>query len=295
MPERYPSGNLTSIPLRSTNSPPRYRYGYGMTQGAIERIERIRAVNLAILLNRRGDKARAAEKLDVDPSYVSNLASGRKRFFDETAREIEQALDWPAGILDVSTLPMCQGDPARPQLPQEQIDALQKVYDRREPPEKYHLVTASPAIAWEGSEDLNPNEHYQVPRYDIRVSAGNGQTAYIETKKTRGQAYRLDFLRSRGIRPEACVVVTCEGDSMEGTISDGATMLVNTDETDVADGKVYVIRYDDQLRTKRLYRRPGGGLTVASDNPAYETLHLSPEEAEHVVVIGRVRQSQSEH
>ena len=61
-------------------------------------------------------------------------------------------------------------------------------------------------------------------------------------------------------------------------------------ETGVTDGKLYAIRYGDELRVKYLSRRLDGILILRSVNPIYKDEEVSPELAsEHITVIGRVR------
>ena len=68
------------------------------------------------------------------------------------------------------------------------------------------------------------------------------------------------------------------------------TILVNQDETNVIDGKLYAIRYGDELRVKYLSRRLDGTLILHSANPRYKDEEVPPELAnEHISVIGRVR------
>lgn len=224
----------------------------------IESLLDLRARRLSELLAERGKKVHLADKLDVHQSYVSNLCRGLKPIGDERARQIESVMGWRPFTLD------------------------------REPGQE-------DVITWEDRDELPRDEYAFIPRYDVRTSAGNGSHVPDEQVKEQPHAYRRSFFTERGIRPEACVVVKNDGDSMEGTISDGAVMLVDTDQRDVLDGKIYVIRYDHELRTKRLYKRPGGGLIIASDSPDYPDLNITAEEAHHVEIIGRVRQSQSEH
>jgi phage repressor protein C with HTH and peptisase S24 domain len=68
------------------------------------------------------------------------------------------------------------------------------------------------------------------------------------------------------------------------------TILVNTEETNVVDGRLYAIRYGDELRVKYLSRRLDGTMILRSVNPAYKDEEVPPQIAdEHITVIGRVR------
>lgn len=64
--------------------------------------------------------------------------------------------------------------------------------------------------------------------------------------------------------------------------------MVDTSQTTVIDGKVYALWYDGGERVKRLYRLPGGGLKIKSDNDTYPAIELSADTVELVRIIGRV-------
>lgn len=77
---------------------------------------------------------------------------------------------------------------------------------------------------------------------------------------------------------------------MEPMLYAGDTILVNLDEQNVVDGKMYAVRYGDDLRVKYLSRRVDGGLLLRSVNPSYPVEEVSPDLVEqHISVIGRVR------
>ena len=75
---------------------------------------------------------------------------------------------------------------------------------------------------------------------------------------------------------------------MEPTLPEGAKVTLDLSNTSIQDGRVYGIRYGDELRIKRLYKRFDGGLIIRSDNSAKSPDEvLSPDQLEHVSVIGR--------
>lgn len=73
------------------------------------------------------------------------------------------------------------------------------------------------------------------------------------------------------------------------TIGDGDWMLIDVSDTQVVDGRIYVLTIGDDAYVKRLFRVPGGGLTMRSDNrelfPNDQT--IPPEE--HVTIFARVK------
>lgn len=148
-----------------------------------------------------------------------------------------------------------------------------------------------PILSWEHEEDLPPGEFVMVPRLDVHLSAGAGHgSTQVEIlfDEALPQAFRADWIRGQHLRPKKLAAMTARGDSMEPTIFDGDSLLVDTSQTEVLDKKVYALWYDGGERVKRLFRLPGGGLRIKSDNPEYDTIELGPDYAGHVRVIGRV-------
>lgn len=146
-----------------------------------------------------------------------------------------------------------------------------------------------PILSWEHPDDLPPGEFVMVPRLSIQLSAGNGHEQIdIEFTKATPQAFRADWIRDQRLKPNKLAAMTASGESMEPTIFDGDSLLVDTSQNNVTDGKVYALWYDGGERVKRLFRLPGGGLRIQSDNQRHPTIELQADHIEHVRVIGRV-------
>ena len=71
---------------------------------------------------------------------------------------------------------------------------------------------------------------------------------------------------------------------------DGTCVGVNTAEKSIRDGKIYAIDHGGLLRVKYLYRRPGGGVRIVSQNSTeHPPEDLTADEfATDVRIIGRV-------
>jgi phage repressor protein C with HTH and peptisase S24 domain len=129
-----------------------------------------------------------------------------------------------------------------------------------------------------------------VPESRIEFSAGNGRVNYELVEDEEPASYRLSWFQKYGIKPEKVRRFRVHGDSMVPMLYPRDTILVNTDETNVVDGRLYAIRYGDELRVKYLSRRLDGTLILRSVNPAYKDEEVPPQIAdEHITVIGRVR------
>ena len=152
----------------------------------------------------------------------------------------------------------------------------------------------SNVIALHAEDDL-PDDFIQVAEYKVKFSGGNGQTvvSYDLQEESEPATYRLSWMQRMRLSPDKLKRFKVKGDSMEPLLFDGDSVLVNLAENDfsqLSDGKVYAIRYGNELRVKRLFRRLDGGLVLHSDNPAYKDEDLTPAlVAEHITIIGRVR------
>ena len=122
----------------------------------------------------------------------------------------------------------------------------------------------------------------------VDLSAGNGSDAGEEAHGAKLMFARSTLSR-QGVDVNNAVCVKVRGSSMEPALFDGSVVGVDTSATAILEGKMYAIRHYDDLRVKFLYPRPDGGLRIVSVNrPEYPDEILTPDEAKHVTVIGRV-------
>ncbi len=100
-----------------------------------------------------------------------------------------------------------------------------------------------------------------------------------------------DWLKTNGVsKPEYAAFFTVADDSMSPCLKRGDMVLCDRALTAPADG-VFVVSIEDGICCKRLQRLPGK-VRVGSDNPRYETFHLSMHSiTAKLTVIGRVTQA----
>jgi transcriptional regulator with XRE-family HTH domain len=90
--------------------------------------------------------------------------------------------------------------------------------------------------------------------------------------------------------PEDLRVLYVEGESMKPTLFPGDMVLTNIKDTIVRDG-IYLVQIEDALIIKRLQRLSKRLIKVSSDDPAYESWTVNPNDlTRRLVVIGRVIQ-----
>lgn len=126
-----------------------------------------------------------------------------------------------------------------------------------------------------------------IPGYNVEVAAGVGTFPGGE-ESTRKLAFRHKWLRYRGLKPENLVLVFAKGDSMEPTINDNNTLMIDTSNRELIDGHIYVIRTDGHLIVKRIQKLWNKGILLLSDNKEYREQQIEPNEADDLEVIGKV-------
>ena len=192
-----------------------------------------------------------------EKSYISQLISGKASFGERAARRLERDYGLGDRFLD-------------------------------EAPDN---LTLEPTVTAVHPDDEKRDDLVYVPESRIEFAAGNGRTAVYELIEDQEPAtYRLSWFQKYGINPDRVRRFRVSGDSMEPFLYPRDTILVNQDETNIIEGKLYAIRYGDELRVKFLSRRLDGTMILRSANPLYKDEEVSPELAnEHITVIGRVR------
>ncbi|MBP1130488.1 MULTISPECIES: helix-turn-helix domain-containing protein [Serratia] len=132
------------------------------------------------------------------------------------------------------------------------------------------------------------DEFALIPGYRVQVSAGHGTVGDTGTEPCRHLAFRRKWMRYRGFKEGELVVVWAKGDSMEPTISNNNTLLINTAKTRPTDGNIYVIRQEDMLWVKRIQVLLDGSWLLISDNSSYKPLEIKPDSMHNLQVIGQV-------
>jgi len=100
-----------------------------------------------------------------------------------------------------------------------------------------------------------------------------------------------EILLKQGVLPEHVVAAAISGNSMAPVLQDGGTVVAHLRETQVVDGRMYVIDHGGQIRVKALYRLPGGGIRMRSYNIAEhpdETYSVHEMDEAKIRIMGRV-------
>ncbi|MDN4056361.1 LexA family transcriptional regulator [Massilia sp. YIM B02763] len=102
----------------------------------------------------------------------------------------------------------------------------------------------------------------------------------------RGFAWKVpcSWLDQEGLTVDDTVMVRAVGDPMEPTIVDGEMVVVDRRPRDT-DG-VFLVRFGDTVRFKRVQRMVDGSIRLSNDNPAYMVDVVKKGEEDSIEIIG---------
>lgn len=126
-----------------------------------------------------------------------------------------------------------------------------------------------------------------IPLHDIQVAAGLGRQGW-GSSAVSAIAFPAPWLRDQGISPKAASLVYVAGASMEPTLPDGSTVLINHNRREPRGRRIYVFRNGDDLRVKRLELIEEDRLLILSDNFAHASELVKLDEAHDIEIIGEV-------
>lgn len=126
-----------------------------------------------------------------------------------------------------------------------------------------------------------------VPLYDTQCGAGHGVWRDGATVITQ-LAFDACSIRHQGLDADRLSAIRVDGDSMEGLLFDGDTVVLDHRRNSLEGEAVYVIRLDDHLYAKRLQRQFDGSIHIISENKAYRDMIVPKDQLNDLEIIGRV-------
>ena len=131
-------------------------------------------------------------------------------------------------------------------------------------------------------------DHFvMVPRYDVQASAGGGALIHSELIVDY-LAFRQEWVSKMGLMRQQLALIEVHGDSMEPALCNGDLVLIDLRACELSTDGIYVIQHRGHLLVKRIQSKLDGRVIIKSDNPAYEPEILGPDEADGLIVVGRV-------
>lgn len=96
------------------------------------------------------------------------------------------------------------------------------------------------------------------------------------------------WLEEYGLDATKLIRVMVNGRSMEPLIPHGAWVTVDTGNTEVEDGSIYLFRVGDRVALACLFKEADGGFVVRSYDPAEPDSMVTRADLEDFAVVGRV-------
>lgn len=113
----------------------------------------------------------------------------------------------------------------------------------------------------------------------------SGANAVAGAKQLRALAFCRKWLGIHGLEARDLAALQIRGNSMEPTIRNGDTVLVDLGQKQVVDGDIFLVRDAGASLLKRVQRQLGGKLRLVCDNPSYPVVECRESS---VVIMGRV-------
>ena len=138
------------------------------------------------------------------------------------------------------------------------------------------------ALAADGDAD-----GHVVDVMELDTAAGAGAVVDLERVKDRIK-FRRSWLRKHGLVAHQCKVIGVTGESMEPTLVDGCSILIDLNRRCRIEGHIFVVRTDDGLIVKRAKRNRRGAWQLVSDHSNKRDWPTRPWPAD-AEVIGEVK------
>lgn len=124
---------------------------------------------------------------------------------------------------------------------------------------------------------------------DVSASAGNGSQP-VDFPEVVRNIHVLESWAKANLPVDLSniKVISARGTSMQGSIENGDVLFVDSSVKAYDGDGIYVIARGNDVQVKRLQKLNGDVLAVLSDNRAYESERLTGEDADSVVICGRV-------
>lgn len=150
-------------------------------------------------------------------------------------------------------------------------------------------ATGLEGISLWDDDDVDDDDDVYLPFFkEAQLAAGNGRVVELDCDG-RKLKFSLRSLRKLGVNPEDAACMSVWGNSMEPVLPDGATVAINTGNTDIKDGKIYALDHEGMARVKIVYRLPGGGIRLRSFNTdEFPDEFYHGEESNKIRVVGAV-------
>jgi phage repressor protein C with HTH and peptisase S24 domain len=135
---------------------------------------------------------------------------------------------------------------------------------------------------------------YKIPKVTLKLQAG---VTGFQTEPDRRDGGTMGLSKNwadrRGYAPEHLLAIEVKGESMEPTLYEGDTVIINLADKNLVDNAVYAVNYEGESLVKRI-TRDGGQWWLSSDNQDQRRFYRRQCRGSDCIVIGRIVRREGE-
>jgi transcriptional regulator with XRE-family HTH domain len=136
--------------------------------------------------------------------------------------------------------------------------------------------------------DDSSSDFYQIPIVKLRLRAGlTGVQTEPDNRDMGSMGVPRKWADREGYNPDKLIAMQVKGESMEPTLYEDDTIIVNLADVKLVDNCVYAINYEGEAVVKRL-SRDAGEWWLMSDNADQRKYHRKLCRGGECIVVGRV-------
>ena len=211
-----------------------------------------------------GSMAVARSDEENPPAWAEELSTSLRDDMATVLRELAPADELLVSLREVQEN---LGTLQRELPPEDQAPGEQAVKSPDDPA----LIDASGLFHFKGEseEEVSDLVHYIGAVRELKAAAGGGAMVLDETVTAR-IPFRRDWLRRHSLQADLCNIIHVAGESMEPTLPDGCSILVDRSRKRRRARHIYVLITDDGLVVKRLDKDEADDWQLVSDHPAWK-------------------------
>ena len=162
------------------------------------------------------------------------------------------------------------------------------------PPSEYPKSDRTSALYPVGISDEKNEYLISIRKVNLRLSAGiSGFAIENEIEDEQPITFKKSWFEKRGYIAEKLLALKIKGESMEPTLYEDDTVVINTLDITPKDGDVYAVNYEGEPVVKRLVRDIGQWWAT-SDNPDQRRFSKKICQNANCIIIGKVIHKQSD-
>jgi len=219
------------------------------------------------------NQRKVADAVGISPAAVAMYFNGENPLNAKFATALAELLKEPVARFS-------------PRLAEE-ISYLSRSAEVRPAGTRIEVAMMEPGTGQSPSSD----DYALIRQYSAQGECGGGiLNDHVEVSGSL--AFKRDWLKRMGAKPEHLFVIYASGSSMEPYIFDGDVVLFDSSDIEPRDRQVYAIRRPDGgVSIKRMAQQLSGNWLIRSDNSdkaRYPDEEVSPQSMHDVPIMGRV-------